>query len=125
MTGYIPRRVKRFILEAHGGVCFYCSAPATSVDHIVPQRAGGTHDLTNLIAACRWCNSRKNGWELPSVRLQKALEAAAAVAPTVRKQEELAVKDGTANRVAALSRAAAARSPNGTAPMSVRVGASV
>lgn len=32
--------------------CRHCGAPATVVDHIVPLRAGGTHDLGNLQALC-------------------------------------------------------------------------
>ena len=40
--------------------CAYCGGgTATHVDHIVPRSAGGTHDWTNLTAACSTCNPSK------------------------------------------------------------------
>lgn len=39
--------------------CFYCTEPATQIDHIVPVSRGGTHDLVNLVPACKPCNCRK------------------------------------------------------------------
>lgn len=121
MTKHISRHVKQLILEAHSHTCFYCKARATSVDHIVPRRAGGTNDLTNLIAACRWCNSTKNGWELPSPRLQNAQEAAAAMAPMVRARIKLAAEEAAAAR----KRAAASRPRIETAPLSFRLDGSL
>lgn len=43
-----------------GNVCFYCHArkPLT-VDHDVPLARGGTDDITNILPACRSCNSKK------------------------------------------------------------------
>ncbi|HEX6293396.1 MAG TPA: HNH endonuclease [Herpetosiphonaceae bacterium] len=45
--------------------CYYID-PATidktkipTIDHVIPQSKGGTHDLSNLVLACRSCNSRK------------------------------------------------------------------
>lgn len=40
--------------------CFYCSDPATSVDHIVPVSRGGTDAPGNLVPACSSCNCSKN-----------------------------------------------------------------
>lgn len=37
----------------------YCLYPAT-VDHVVPRALGGSNDLSNLVPACRNCNTRRN-----------------------------------------------------------------
>jgi 5-methylcytosine-specific restriction endonuclease McrA len=40
--------------------CVYCGQEATTVDHIVPLNYyGGGYEKTNLVAACRSCNSTK------------------------------------------------------------------
>ena len=30
-----------------------------TVDHVLPQSAGGTHDISNLVAACYACNEAR------------------------------------------------------------------
>lgn len=40
-----------------------CTEPATDVDHIVPIRAGGTHDPSNLQSLCHSHHSTKTGLE--------------------------------------------------------------
>lgn len=51
------------IAARDGLVCHYCSAavkPSSfTVDHIVPVYKGGSDDLSNLVACCRRCNSKK------------------------------------------------------------------
>ena len=47
-----------------GDPCAYCGALATTVDHIEALSRGGNHDWENLTAACRRCNSRKQGLPL-------------------------------------------------------------
>lgn len=59
------------ILEKCGFKCSFCgiklhadlSNPYSNdyiqVDHILPRKAGGTHELSNLQAACKSCNSKK------------------------------------------------------------------
>jgi 5-methylcytosine-specific restriction endonuclease McrA len=49
----------------------HCERPAATVDHVVPRSRGGTHEWTNVIAACSQCNARKGdktlqelGWRL-------------------------------------------------------------
>lgn len=43
--------------------CQYCaerfSAEDLTYDHVVPKRAGGRREWTNIVSACRPCNSRK------------------------------------------------------------------
>jgi 5-methylcytosine-specific restriction protein A len=53
-------------VTASAPCCHWCGGgfttdnPATA-DHIVPVARGGTHDRSNLVAACRRCNSRRGG----------------------------------------------------------------
>jgi 5-methylcytosine-specific restriction endonuclease McrA len=52
------QRNRRLVLEAARFRCAICGGRALSADHIRPLAAGGTHDITNLRALCRQCNSR-------------------------------------------------------------------
>lgn len=47
------------MLQRDGYICAYCGQDATQVDHVIPRKAGGTHDLDNLVACCAPCNSKK------------------------------------------------------------------
>ena len=57
------KSIRLQIAARDGLVCHYCEAvvkPASfTVDHIVPVTKGGTEDLSNLVACCRSCNSKK------------------------------------------------------------------
>ena len=53
------RRYRQSIYEAWNYCCGYCSAPATSLDHIVPKFHSGSSYRNNLIPACRTCNQTK------------------------------------------------------------------
>jgi 5-methylcytosine-specific restriction endonuclease McrA len=46
-------------LAAYGGICAYCDKLADTKDHVVAIAKGGTHDIGNIVPACRSCNSRK------------------------------------------------------------------
>jgi 5-methylcytosine-specific restriction endonuclease McrA len=39
--------------------CGYCTARATTVDHILPRSRGGRNTWRNTVAACGPCNQRK------------------------------------------------------------------
>lgn len=61
------QRIRRRIL-ASNPLCVHCRENgrvtlATEVDHIIPLRAGGTHDDSNLQPLCKSCHSRKTGAE--------------------------------------------------------------
>ena len=44
----------------YGGRCAYCAKVAKlTMDHMDPLSKGGAHDLTNVVPACRECNSGK------------------------------------------------------------------
>lgn len=52
--------------------CVYCGAKATTIDHVVPQAAGGPTSWENCVASCKACNNKKAdktlselGWTLP------------------------------------------------------------
>lgn len=46
-----------------GKVCAYCEQPVVGLpdpEHVLPLSRGGRNDTTNLVAACRACNTDKN-----------------------------------------------------------------
>ena len=45
-----------------GRQCRYCGSDEEPlhIDHIIPRKAGGTHDLDNLQVLCKSCNLRKS-----------------------------------------------------------------
>ena len=57
-TGHWKKQRLR-VLNRDAWTCTYCGQPATEVDHIIPRKVGGGHDLDNLTAACRSCNLLK------------------------------------------------------------------
>lgn len=45
-----------------GARCRYCGGGEyLAVDHVVPRCQGGGDELSNLVVACKSCNSRKGG----------------------------------------------------------------
>lgn len=53
-------RVRRAVLERDGRICRYCGAPdASDADHVLARSRGGTNHPSNLVAACRTCNTSK------------------------------------------------------------------
>ncbi len=62
---------RRAIFARDGGRCVYCTATATSIDHVVPRSRGGGHSWENVVSACHKCNHLKAdrqlkelGWRL-------------------------------------------------------------
>ena len=54
------KKQRLVVLARDGYVCTYCGQDATTVDHIVPIKAGGDPiALENMVACCSRCNSRK------------------------------------------------------------------
>lgn len=53
-------QVERLFKRAHGR-CVYCGRlRVLTLDHVTPLTANGTNERTNLIPACKPCNSSKN-----------------------------------------------------------------
>jgi 5-methylcytosine-specific restriction endonuclease McrA len=52
----------------HGNRCAYCGKKLTprqiTLDHITPISKGGNHTRTNVVPACKSCNSRKGNREV-------------------------------------------------------------
>lgn len=51
-------------MNEFGGKCAYCLGDATTMDHVVPLAGGGSHDIENVVPACKTCNSRKGSKSL-------------------------------------------------------------
>ena len=48
----------------------YCSATATTVDHIIPRSKGGGSIWDNLVAACSPCNAKKGNKDLQETTMK-------------------------------------------------------
>jgi len=60
----IPAHLRGQIAERDGHRCSYCRSPELVgvpmvIDHVIPQKAGGTTDVNNLALACYRCNEFK------------------------------------------------------------------
>jgi 5-methylcytosine-specific restriction endonuclease McrA len=62
---------RRGVLRRDAHRCAYCSASATTVDHVLPRSRGGQDTWENLVGCCVRCNNAKGnrtpeekGWSL-------------------------------------------------------------
>ena len=56
------------ICQEHGHLCHYCrQSKILTMDHVVPLSKGGNHTASNIVPACRSCNSSKGAKTLNSV----------------------------------------------------------
>lgn len=54
------KKLRLQILDRDDRICAYCGANADTVDHIISRHDGGDiWDTSNLVAACKRCNSMK------------------------------------------------------------------
>lgn len=49
-----------------------CTGRSTTGDHVIPLSRGGTHELQNLVGACRSCNEKRGGAEGRATQKGKA-----------------------------------------------------
>lgn len=56
---YLEIRRLRIQWQKDGLVCVYCAGPFDTIDHVVPLTRGGDNMKSNLVPACRSCNSSK------------------------------------------------------------------
>lgn len=63
---------RKSVYNKYSGRCAYCGTEIAykdmQVDHLVPQRNGGTDDIENLMPSCRTCNLYKRAESLESFR---------------------------------------------------------
>ena len=62
----VPILGAELLLEQFDRRCAYCSAAATTWDHIVPVARGGKTEAGNIVPACPSCNSSKKASSLAS-----------------------------------------------------------
>lgn len=68
-TAATARALAWAVWQKTGGVCHYCKVHLNpferharngfQIDHVHPQAKGGGHELSNLVPACKICNSSK------------------------------------------------------------------
>lgn len=62
-SGWAYQRTVQAVLKRDGGICRLrlpgCAIQATTADHIISPRRGGTDELDNLRAACESCNKAR------------------------------------------------------------------
>jgi 5-methylcytosine-specific restriction endonuclease McrA len=52
---------------AYRGCCAYCGKKTRlTIDHVIPLAQGGGHTASNIVPACKSCNSKKHTREAPS-----------------------------------------------------------
>ena len=56
---YLEFRQLRTQWKKEGLVCVYCAGPFDTIDHVIPLNRGGDNMKSNLVPACRSCNSSK------------------------------------------------------------------
>lgn len=93
----VSKRLRYEILRRDNHTCRYCGAAAPgvplTVDHVVPATLGGSDESSNLVTACRDCNSGK--------------AASSPDSPIVAEVDARALLWSTAMQIAADERAAA------------------
>lgn len=52
---------RRTVFQRDEHRCQYCGRQAENLDHVVPRSQGGEHSWSNVVAACRRCNTKKGG----------------------------------------------------------------
>lgn len=56
----VATSIRYAVVARDRGMCRYClSSEKITIDHVIPSSAGGDESVTNLVACCRSCNSKK------------------------------------------------------------------
>lgn len=69
--------IRAELIVRHGLCCWYCGwillPGEITLDHVVPQSAGGEWTLNNLVLACECCNTQKANLPIEIFRLYRWL----------------------------------------------------
>lgn len=98
----ISKRLRFEIFRRDNHACRYCGGAAPdvqlTVDHVVPVALGGTDEASNLVTACRDCNSGKSSMPADTkivedaasdaIRWAKAMEVVAQARADARAEAE-------------------------------------
>jgi hypothetical protein len=64
-TNHVPHLTNRELFRRDGNLCMYCGNTYhdrdLTRDHIIPRSQGGVDKWTNVVAACKRCNTAKGG----------------------------------------------------------------
>ena len=76
---WIQKSVRLAIYLRDGFTCVYCQRDMyeanpfdVTLDHLQPRSKGGTHETTNLVTACRSCNSSRQAKDWQTWATKKA-----------------------------------------------------
>lgn len=90
-------RVARQIKARDNNACAYCGATAATsgahlhLDHLTPRAAGGADVASNLVLACRSCNSARHDMTLSAWSRKAATLGLAVDARAIRAQARRAL----------------------------------
>lgn len=86
----VTKRTRYEVLRRDNHTCRYCGATAPdaeiTVDHVVPKSLGGGDDPSNLVAACRDCNSGKASASPEDVFVANVSDEALAVVAAMERR---------------------------------------
>lgn len=73
-----PDPIRRTIYIQYQGLCHLCDLPLSfremTVDHVIPLRWKGTHDIDNLAPAHTLCNRERGDMNVAHYKEKKALQ---------------------------------------------------
>lgn len=73
LNGRVTAEEWQEILRLHGNRCFYCgSGGPLEMDHVTAVTKGGRHDKSNIVPACKPCNSSKGNRHMFPPRLRRS-----------------------------------------------------
>ena len=72
------KKLKPHVWNKTHGYCYYCGTKITldsmNIDHLIPEKKGGAHNLDNLFPACQTCNSSKGTKTLEEFRYSNKMK---------------------------------------------------